>query len=171
MYMKIHWNKVTWYSKLLAVIIFVATFYVGFIFGNQNGKIIGLNFVLDNYQKNNLDTSFKVISPKTGDTWKIGETYLIKFKNIPNGSLIQGWLQNINEVSTGIANIGIVETGRNGNPISDVEVTIPSQWCGGECGPVQQVLPGRYRLLLKIYKNAHDQLEQTFYGEYFTLVE
>jgi hypothetical protein len=31
--MKIEWNKVTWYSKLLAVVIFVATFYLGFYFG------------------------------------------------------------------------------------------------------------------------------------------
>ncbi len=33
--MKIHWNKVTWYSKTLAVILFVATFALAFCLGRQ----------------------------------------------------------------------------------------------------------------------------------------
>ena len=33
--MHIEWNKVTWYSKLAAVIIFVATFFIGFYLGRQ----------------------------------------------------------------------------------------------------------------------------------------
>lgn len=33
--MTIEWNKVTWYSKLLAVIIFVATFWIAFYLGEQ----------------------------------------------------------------------------------------------------------------------------------------
>jgi len=32
--MKIEWNKVTWYSKAIAIVIFVATFFVGFGFGS-----------------------------------------------------------------------------------------------------------------------------------------
>ena len=47
--MKIQWNKVTWYSKLLAVILFVTAFFVGYILGNQNSRIKGINYVLDNY--------------------------------------------------------------------------------------------------------------------------
>lgn len=31
--MKIEWNKVTWYSKIVAVIVFVATFWIGFSIG------------------------------------------------------------------------------------------------------------------------------------------
>jgi hypothetical protein len=31
--MKIEWNKVTWYSKLAAVILFTATLYWGFCLG------------------------------------------------------------------------------------------------------------------------------------------
>ena len=31
--MKIEWNKVTWYSKLLAVVVFVATFILAFKLG------------------------------------------------------------------------------------------------------------------------------------------
>ena len=41
--MKIEWNKVTWYSKLLAIIIFVATFYVGFVLGNLKEKVNNIN--------------------------------------------------------------------------------------------------------------------------------
>lgn len=37
--MKIIWNKVTWYSKLLAVILFVATFFLGFYFRGEFQKI------------------------------------------------------------------------------------------------------------------------------------
>jgi hypothetical protein len=38
--MKIEWNKVTWYSKLLAMVIFVALPFIGFYYGAQYGKII-----------------------------------------------------------------------------------------------------------------------------------
>lgn len=37
--MKIEWNKVTWYSKLLAVAIFVLTFWIAFCFGIQYERI------------------------------------------------------------------------------------------------------------------------------------
>ena len=33
--MPIQWNKVTWYSKLLAVIIYIATFGMGIYIGIQ----------------------------------------------------------------------------------------------------------------------------------------
>lgn len=41
----IKWNKITWYSKLLAVILFVLTFYIGFNLGKEKTKIntIGTN--------------------------------------------------------------------------------------------------------------------------------
>jgi hypothetical protein len=37
--MKIVWNKVTWYSKFLALIVFILTFWVAFYFGIQFQKI------------------------------------------------------------------------------------------------------------------------------------
>ncbi len=37
--MKIEWNKVTWYSKVIAVVLFVATFAVAFYFGTQYEKV------------------------------------------------------------------------------------------------------------------------------------
>jgi membrane-bound inhibitor of C-type lysozyme len=37
--MKIEWNKVTWYSKLLAVILFVLVFWGGFSLGKEAGEI------------------------------------------------------------------------------------------------------------------------------------
>lgn len=37
--MNIQWNKVTWYSKLLAIVLFVLTFYIGFNLGEQKREI------------------------------------------------------------------------------------------------------------------------------------
>lgn len=37
--MTIQWNKVTWYSKLLAVVVFIATFWIAFSFGVQYEKV------------------------------------------------------------------------------------------------------------------------------------
>ncbi len=33
--MKIEWKKVTWYSQIIAIVIFVAVFFVGFFFGKK----------------------------------------------------------------------------------------------------------------------------------------
>ena len=38
--MKIEWNKVTWYSKLLALVLFVTLPFIGFYYGMQYGKIV-----------------------------------------------------------------------------------------------------------------------------------
>jgi hypothetical protein len=43
--MKIQWNKVTWYSQLLAIILFVLAFYIGFYLGEQKAKIGTINEV------------------------------------------------------------------------------------------------------------------------------
>jgi len=40
--MKIEWNKVTWYSKLIAIILFVWVFFLGFHLGKEYG--IALSF-------------------------------------------------------------------------------------------------------------------------------
>ncbi len=37
--MKIEWNKVTWYSKLIAVVVFVVVFCVGFNLGKQSEEV------------------------------------------------------------------------------------------------------------------------------------
>ncbi len=39
--MKIEWNKVTWYSKLVAVILFVGTLILGFYMGFEYRGVIG----------------------------------------------------------------------------------------------------------------------------------
>lgn len=38
--MKIEWNKVTWYSKFIALALFVALPFIGFYYGAQYGKIV-----------------------------------------------------------------------------------------------------------------------------------
>jgi hypothetical protein len=40
--MQIQWNKVTWYSKLIALVLFVALPFIGFYYGTQYGKTIAL---------------------------------------------------------------------------------------------------------------------------------
>jgi hypothetical protein len=40
--MKIQWNKVTWYSKLIALVLFVALPFIGFYYGTQYGKTVAL---------------------------------------------------------------------------------------------------------------------------------
>ena len=40
--MNIQWNKVTWYSKLLALALFVALPFIGFYYGAQYGKTIAV---------------------------------------------------------------------------------------------------------------------------------
>ena len=40
--MKVEWNKVTWYSKLVALALFVALPFIGFYYGAQYGKITAL---------------------------------------------------------------------------------------------------------------------------------
>ncbi|MEI7765119.1 MAG: hypothetical protein WCI93_00870 [bacterium] len=44
--MKIEWNKVTWYSKIFAVILFVLVFCLGFYFGKIQEKINSNNVVI-----------------------------------------------------------------------------------------------------------------------------
>ncbi len=38
--MKIEWNKVTWYSKFIALALFVALPFIGFYYGTQYGKTV-----------------------------------------------------------------------------------------------------------------------------------
>lgn len=45
--MQIEWNKVTWYSKLIAVILFVGTFVLGLYLGNEYQKAIAVSVVDD----------------------------------------------------------------------------------------------------------------------------
>jgi len=40
--MKIEWNKVTWYSKLIALALFVALPFIGFYYGMQYGKMVAV---------------------------------------------------------------------------------------------------------------------------------
>jgi hypothetical protein len=40
--MKIEWNKVTWYSKMLALILFVALPFIGFYYGMNYGEMIAV---------------------------------------------------------------------------------------------------------------------------------
>ncbi len=84
--MKIEWNSVTWYSKLLAIIVFVATFWLAFCFGVQYEKIVEFNKVI---KKNETEVS-TIKLPNTGDlVLSVGEEksvgkLKIKLNSVPN---------------------------------------------------------------------------------------
>jgi hypothetical protein len=42
MNMKIEWGKVTWYSKTIALVLFVALPFIGFWYGTQYGEMVSL---------------------------------------------------------------------------------------------------------------------------------
>ena len=44
--MKIEWNKVTWYSKLVAVILFLLVFWAAFSLGEEAGEIKSIPMVV-----------------------------------------------------------------------------------------------------------------------------
>jgi uncharacterized protein YecT (DUF1311 family) len=64
--MKIEWNKVTWYSKTFAVVLFVGIFCLGIKLGEQRSKVESYNdadwqMVLDSCK------GFKKYDPKEGE--------------------------------------------------------------------------------------------------------
>ncbi len=44
--MKIEWNKVTWYSKLLAVIVFALVFWCAFSLGKEAGEVESIPLII-----------------------------------------------------------------------------------------------------------------------------
>jgi hypothetical protein len=54
--MRIKWNEITWYSKIIALILFIALPFIGFYCGAQYGKMIGTTnqrLLLASSEKNN----------------------------------------------------------------------------------------------------------------------
>lgn len=80
--MKIEWNRVTWYSKLLAVVVFIITFWSAFCLGIQYGKVKQMKLV---------DTN-SVVTPTSGDlTFSVGQTknfgdLKVTLDSVPNDS-------------------------------------------------------------------------------------
>lgn len=56
--MTIEWNKVTWYSKLVAVIVFVGTFFLGFWLGTMKAEKIYMEVPHIVHHNNELTTQF-----------------------------------------------------------------------------------------------------------------
>lgn len=55
--MTIEWNKVTWYSKAAAVVLFVATFFLGFWFGTTKAGVVYVEVPFSKQAKNFSDSS------------------------------------------------------------------------------------------------------------------
>ena len=103
--MNIQWNTVTWYSKPLAVALFLFVFWIGFYFGVVYNKTTRADIlVLDantistetqkgttSFQEQNLQGSsgikndamvipLAIISPVTGERLCLGDTFFISWK-------------------------------------------------------------------------------------------
>lgn len=73
--MKIEWNRVTWYSKLLAVIVFVGVFVLAFCLGRQYEKTTEISTKIVSIPEYKM--SFEVPESLSDLTYKIDE-----YKNI-----------------------------------------------------------------------------------------
>ena len=102
--MKIEFNKVTWYSKLLAVILFVSTFFVGFIIGERKINIYYIPTKLEVTQyKNYTDTNLH-ISVMYPENFSIDNTY--KYQELGPGKDINGVKFTIPKSITDGTNLG-----------------------------------------------------------------
>lgn len=92
--MNIEWNKVTWYSKILAVIVFLLTFYVGFVLGQKTSEISEIYVYPTNPVNNSYNlsqtysNSAKGFSIKYPTGFIVGEAY--KYEELGPGKEING---------------------------------------------------------------------------------
>jgi len=73
--MNIEWNKVTWYSKLLAVVLFVLTFYIGFKLGEEKIQVSFLNEPVEQNLTQNYVNSTKGFLIKYPKDFTLDEKY------------------------------------------------------------------------------------------------
>jgi len=90
--MTLEWNKVTWYSKLLAVILFVLTFYIGFNLGKETAEI-NSNIITEPKSTNqNLSQTYsnsaKGFSIRYPSDFTVDDTY--KYQELGPGKDIPG---------------------------------------------------------------------------------
>jgi hypothetical protein len=106
--MAIKWNKVTWYSKLIALIIFVGLPFVGFYYGTQYGEtiaFIGQTPAITSSVQTSVgagvayDTEWEINAESTGGGF--GISYPIDFDAQYNDSMAESmdWRVNANNVS------------------------------------------------------------------------
>ena len=80
--MKIEFNKVTWYSKLLAIIIYVGTFFLGYWLGQINE---GSLCAIQDYEKQS-----QIIQASLGAQWgRVGLVVANPMDSPKQGEIIQ----------------------------------------------------------------------------------
>ena len=151
---------------VLVIIVIVLLGVIGWIYFKQPTQVTEANPAVSS-----IDTAFAIISPRAGDSWKIGGTYSVQLKNVPTGAFVQGWLEPKENAANAPSSFGVLETGRDGNPSSNIQVKVPPHYCGGECGALVPVAPGQYRLLLRVYPAVSSPSYQTYYSEYFSIAD
>ncbi|MFZ2205343.1 MAG: hypothetical protein WA057_04775 [Candidatus Magasanikiibacteriota bacterium] len=86
--MKIEFYKVTWYSKLLAVVLFVSTFFVGFVIGERKINIYYLPIKLEMTQYKTYTDIALHMSVTYPENFIIDNTY--KYQMLGPGKDIEG---------------------------------------------------------------------------------
>ena len=72
--MTIEWNKVTWYSKLIAVIVFVAVFKIAFLFGMEFQKLKSKGVkILEGPKKTAWGQTVAYFNDPDNNIWEISE--------------------------------------------------------------------------------------------------
>ncbi|KND47682.1 MAG: hypothetical protein AB201_01970 [Parcubacteria bacterium C7867-006] len=79
--MNIEWNRVTWYSKLIAIIVFVSTFWLAFCFGVQYEKLMEFKRTTPESEVSIPSIGDVVLS--VGQTKSLGE-FKITLNSVPN---------------------------------------------------------------------------------------
>ncbi len=130
--MKIEWNRVTWYSKILTIVVFIATFWIGFTIGSYWQWAVDLN---DLY-KVHIE-KLTAAAPHAADQfagWKTyrNDAYGFEFKyppafsyapsaeTAPTGSV---WLGHVSAPQRGDLGVSVKEQPLDPNSIKGIYVT------------------------------------------------
>jgi len=93
--MHIEWNKVTWYSKLIALILFILFPIIGFYFGIQYAEmreqiLRGKEIALENIQNTRLTSKEIADAPNSWKTYRNGEYgFEFEYPQLGSGSSIE----------------------------------------------------------------------------------
>ena len=94
--------------------------------------------------------TFTFVAPVANTVWKIGNQHTLQWKsaNLPSDCLIQFFL-DIEETPPVIGGFGFGQT--YSISAGRLKLKVPTKYCGGECGPVETVKAGKYKITAIVY--------------------
>jgi hypothetical protein len=141
---KIEWNRVTWYSKLVALALFIALPFIGFWFGMQYGEVVAplngssvipqiasgtaMGIAGNDYYANVAEWQTESNFPKY-----ISIAYPIGFQVDDNAMSSPGWRMNSSEADTGMLffTLTIPRAFEPQTNFDDAKLTVGSSLSGG----------------------------------------